>query len=110
MQAKPLPKFGEWDVNDPSSAEDFSIIFNKARTEKKLGSQTDSLSKPESLPNHAAVLGKPPSVSLSLFYAYLQRNVCVVKLGDSTEPSEHQLNMFHKHKQISDFRLLQEKA
>ncbi|KAL9270626.1 NOI4-like protein [Drosera capensis] len=58
--AKPLPKFGEWDVNDPSSAEDFSIIFNKARTEKKLGSQTDSLSKPESLPNHATVLGKPP--------------------------------------------------
>ncbi|GAB2228799.1 hypothetical protein Drorol1_Dr00022930 [Drosera rotundifolia] len=74
--AKPLPKFGEWDVNDPSSAEDFSIIFNKARTEKKLGSQTDSLSKPESLPNHATVLGKPPSVSLSLSYAYLQRNVC----------------------------------
>ncbi|GAB2275005.1 hypothetical protein Dimus_009773 [Dionaea muscipula] len=60
-QAKPLPKFGEWDVNDPSSAEDFSIIFNKARTEKKLGGQTDPPTKPESLPKHATVLGKPSS-------------------------------------------------
>ncbi|GAB2219581.1 hypothetical protein Droror1_Dr00007218 [Drosera rotundifolia] len=30
---------------------------HKARTEKKLGSHTDSLSKPESLPNHATILG-----------------------------------------------------
>ncbi|QCE01944.1 RPM1-interacting protein 4 [Vigna unguiculata] len=34
---RPLPKFGEWDVNDPSSANDFSVIFNKARNEKKYG-------------------------------------------------------------------------
>ncbi|XP_078176309.1 protein NOI4-like isoform X2 [Carex rostrata] len=31
----PLPKFGEWDVNDPASAEGFTVIFNKARDEKK---------------------------------------------------------------------------
>ncbi|CAL0333116.1 unnamed protein product [Lupinus luteus] len=35
---KPLPKFGEWDVNDPASAEGFTVIFNKARDEKKLAS------------------------------------------------------------------------
>ena len=29
----PLPKFGEWDVNDPASAEGFTVIFNKARDE-----------------------------------------------------------------------------
>ncbi|KAJ6410322.1 hypothetical protein OIU84_007136 [Salix udensis] len=32
---RPLPKFGEWDVNNPASAEGFTVIFNKARDEKK---------------------------------------------------------------------------
>ncbi|KAI9125627.1 hypothetical protein K1719_003045 [Acacia pycnantha] len=36
-QGRPLPKFGEWDVNDPASAEGFTVIFNKARDEKKTG-------------------------------------------------------------------------
>ncbi|CAN6804560.1 unnamed protein product [Brassica oleracea] len=26
-----VPKFGEWDVNDPSSAEGFTVIFNKEK-------------------------------------------------------------------------------
>ncbi|KMZ65634.1 RPM1-interacting protein 4-like protein [Zostera marina] len=30
-----LPKFGEWDVNNPASSEGFTMIFNKARDEKK---------------------------------------------------------------------------
>ncbi|KAK7387557.1 hypothetical protein VNO78_28444 [Psophocarpus tetragonolobus] len=38
QQGKPLPKFGEWDVNDPASAEGFTVIFNKARDEKKVAS------------------------------------------------------------------------
>ncbi|XP_020267328.1 RPM1-interacting protein 4-like [Asparagus officinalis] len=37
---RPLPKFGEWDVNDPASAEGFTVIFNKARDEKKTGGST----------------------------------------------------------------------
>ncbi|KAM0987615.1 hypothetical protein ACFX13_011911 [Malus domestica] len=32
-----LPKFGEWDVNDPASAEGFTVIFNKARDDRKSG-------------------------------------------------------------------------
>ncbi|XVF02636.1 hypothetical protein REPUB_Repub04eG0191800 [Reevesia pubescens] len=32
-----LPKFGEWDVNDPASAEGFTAIFNIARDEKRTG-------------------------------------------------------------------------
>lgn len=32
---RPLPKFGEWDVNNPASAEGFTVIFNKARDDKK---------------------------------------------------------------------------
>ena len=35
MQGKPLPKFGEWDVNNPASAEGFTVIFSKASDEKK---------------------------------------------------------------------------
>ncbi|KAI4343128.1 hypothetical protein MLD38_027666 [Melastoma candidum] len=31
----PLPKFGEWDVNNPASADGFTVIFSKARDEKK---------------------------------------------------------------------------
>ncbi|CAN6574079.1 unnamed protein product [Malus baccata var. baccata] len=59
----PLPKFGEWDVNDPASAEGFTVIFNKARTEKQTGGRPDSPSKEDHAYKQGAVLGKPPSVS-----------------------------------------------
>ncbi|XP_065862704.1 protein NOI4 [Euphorbia lathyris] len=45
---RPLPKFGEWDVNDPASAEGFTVIFNKARDEKKTGGNPDSPGKGDS--------------------------------------------------------------
>eukprot|EP00250_Pteridium_aquilinum_P007116 c16904_g1_i1 orf=285-929(-) len=35
--AAPLPKFGDWDVNNPSAGEGFTVIFDKARDEKKTG-------------------------------------------------------------------------
>ncbi|RID58968.1 hypothetical protein BRARA_F02223 [Brassica rapa] len=35
LPGKPLPKFGEWDVNNPASAEGFTVIFSKASDEKK---------------------------------------------------------------------------
>ncbi|VFQ58684.1 unnamed protein product [Cuscuta campestris] len=41
----PLPKFGDWDVNNPSSAEGFTVIFNKARDEKKTGCTTEAPGK-----------------------------------------------------------------
>ncbi|KAJ8615634.1 hypothetical protein MRB53_035006 [Persea americana] len=34
-KGRPLPKFGEWDVNNPASAEGFTVIFSKARDEKR---------------------------------------------------------------------------
>ncbi|KAJ0715705.1 putative RPM1-interacting protein 4/NOI4 [Helianthus annuus] len=37
-----MPMFGDWDVNDPASAEGFTVIFNKARNEKKTGGTSDS--------------------------------------------------------------------
>lgn len=33
-----MPKFGEWDESDPSSADGFTHIFNKVREEKQVGS------------------------------------------------------------------------
>ncbi|KAJ7945491.1 RPM1-interacting protein 4-like [Quillaja saponaria] len=45
---RPLPKFGEWDVNDPASAEGFTVIFNKARDEKKTGAMVGSERKYDS--------------------------------------------------------------
>ncbi|MCL7034147.1 hypothetical protein MKW94_000959 [Papaver nudicaule] len=62
-KGRPLPKFGEWDVNDPASAEGFSVIFNKARDERKAGNKPDSPGKDEtSLYNKPRpVSGKPQS-------------------------------------------------
>lgn len=45
-KGRPLPKFGEWDVNNPSSADGFTVIFAKARDDKKT--------------NKTAVNGGPP--------------------------------------------------
>ncbi|XP_047319442.1 protein NOI4 [Impatiens glandulifera] len=57
-QGRPLPKFGEWDVNDPSSAEGFTVIFNKARNEKKTGANPQSPAK-KSRPQGLHQSGKP---------------------------------------------------
>jgi hypothetical protein len=45
-KGSPLPKFGEWDVNDPASAERFTVIFNKARDEKKTGGNSQGQDMP----------------------------------------------------------------
>lgn len=41
-RGRPLPKFGEWDVNNPASAEGFTVIFSKARDEKKTNGNSRS--------------------------------------------------------------------
>ncbi|AED97726.1 unnamed protein product [Arabidopsis thaliana] len=50
-KGKPLPKFGEWDVNNPASAEGFTVIFSKASDEKKTkkasGAGPNSLVSPQ---------------------------------------------------------------
>ncbi|TQE04226.1 hypothetical protein C1H46_010220 [Malus baccata] len=54
-KGRPLPKFGEWDVNDPASAEGFTVIFNKARDEKKTGGKPESPGKVDPNIRHGAV-------------------------------------------------------
>ncbi|KAH9607200.1 hypothetical protein KSS87_021266, partial [Heliosperma pusillum] len=62
-KGRPLPKFGEWDVNDPSSAEGFTVIFNKARDEKKTGGKPDSPgnSQPSTKPGMDPTKSQPVS-------------------------------------------------
>ena len=60
-KGRPLPKFGEWDVNDPASAEGFTVIFNKARDEKKTGGKPESPGKVEAPVKHGVEpSSKPP--------------------------------------------------
>jgi len=63
-----LPKFGEWDVNDPSSAEGFTVIFNKARNEKKGGGKSDSPGKDEPGYNKNGEVLEKPAKKMVLLY------------------------------------------
>ena len=58
-----MPKFGEGDVNDPASAEGFTVIFNKARDEKKTGGKPESPSKADPNTKYAVDPMKPQAVS-----------------------------------------------
>lgn len=66
-----MPKFGEWDVNDPASAEGFTVIFNKARDEKKTGGKPGSPGK--SSEGHVKSGGGDPSKPqpVSFFFLFL---------------------------------------
>ncbi|XP_038990538.1 protein NOI4-like [Hibiscus syriacus] len=61
-KGRPLPKFGEWDVNDPASAEGFTVIFNKARDEKKTGGKTEPAANADANSKPGADPGKPQQV------------------------------------------------
>ncbi|KAK3021558.1 hypothetical protein RJ639_046506 [Escallonia herrerae] len=65
-KGQPLPKFGEWDVNDPASADGFTVIFNKARDEKKTGGKPESPGKADKNFKHGVDAVKPQAVSCSL--------------------------------------------
>ncbi|XP_073017674.1 protein NOI4-like [Primulina eburnea] len=49
-KGRPLPKFGEWDVNNPASADGFTVIFAKARDEKKATGTAASMAAPSPPP------------------------------------------------------------
>lgn len=55
-----LPKFGDWDVNDPTSSEGFTVIFNKARDEKKTGGKPESPTTTDPGFKHATATVKQP--------------------------------------------------
>ncbi|KAG6588926.1 Protein NOI4, partial [Cucurbita argyrosperma subsp. sororia] len=49
-KGRPLPKFGEWDVNNPASAEGFTVIFSKARNEKKSNEASGNIAAKNNAP------------------------------------------------------------
>ncbi|WKA04283.1 hypothetical protein VitviT2T_022336 [Vitis vinifera] len=51
-KGRPLPKFGEWDVNNPASAEGFTVIFSKARDEKKTNGAAAGGGGAQNIDNH----------------------------------------------------------
>ncbi|KAH9322573.1 hypothetical protein KI387_017212, partial [Taxus chinensis] len=50
-RSSPLPKFGDWNEKDPTSADDFTHIFNKRRQEKLTGVSTVP-AMPTGTPSH----------------------------------------------------------
>ncbi|KAK8506467.1 hypothetical protein V6N13_016339 [Hibiscus sabdariffa] len=68
-KGRPLPKFGEWDVNDPASAEGFTVIFNKARDEKKTGGKPESPAKADPAVKPGADLSKPQPKKMVLLHS-----------------------------------------
>ena len=51
MQSQPdkgaaVPRFGEWDENDPASADNYTHIFNKVREEKISGTPNNITADP----------------------------------------------------------------
>ncbi|KAL6551445.1 hypothetical protein OROGR_007599 [Orobanche gracilis] len=46
-KGRPLPKFGDWDENNPASADGYTVIFSKAMADKKAeGSAASSAAAP----------------------------------------------------------------
>ena len=74
-KGRPLPKFGEWDVNDPASAEGFTVIFNKARDEKKTGGNsrtTESPGKEDQSLKSSTYSTKPTAVRFLCLWCSIQ--------------------------------------
>ncbi|KAB2000153.1 hypothetical protein ES319_D12G212300v1 [Gossypium barbadense] len=57
-KGKALPKFGEWDLKDPATADGFTVIFNKARNEKK--TRATAPPPPSIVPQKVDTVNKPP--------------------------------------------------
>lgn len=60
-----MPKFGEWDVNDPASAEGFTVIFNKARDDKRTSDTAGTIASPQRNDNaykQTETYQRPPKV------------------------------------------------
>ncbi|KAJ6314758.1 hypothetical protein OIU78_018275 [Salix suchowensis] len=78
-QGRPLPKFGEWDVNNPASAEGFTVIFSKARDEKKSGTASGAGAASQRKTNSSQANSQyPPPVSEEMVLLFLRP---VVALG-----------------------------
>lgn len=58
-----MPKFGEWDVNNPASADGFTVIFAKAKDDKGGGAANGGKQANNSKPQN----GKPKVWTLRFY-------------------------------------------
>ncbi|KAD6119997.1 hypothetical protein E3N88_11268 [Mikania micrantha] len=58
-----VPRFGEWDENNPSSGDNYTHIFNKVREERATGSPMPS--GPDARPNYSAPRNQKPNKKVS---------------------------------------------
>ncbi|KAH7294295.1 hypothetical protein KP509_28G064700 [Ceratopteris richardii] len=65
----PLPKFGDWNEQDPASGEGFTAIFNQARDDRKPGGPTRIPAEAPNPPgmDHGDKIGKNEQSKLSIF-------------------------------------------
>ncbi|KAH6788225.1 hypothetical protein C2S52_007777 [Perilla frutescens var. hirtella] len=56
---KALPKFGSWDVNNPAAAGQYSMIFDRARNEKRANPAPRLASDKPSFSSKDVSLAKP---------------------------------------------------
>ena len=61
-KGRPLPKFGEWDVNNPATAEGYTVIFSKARDEKKTNAAGNGTASQQNASRPRENYQIPPSV------------------------------------------------
>ncbi|TQD70867.1 hypothetical protein C1H46_043599 [Malus baccata] len=71
-KGRPLLKFRNWDVNYPTSAEGFTVIFNKVRVDKK-ASTTHLHSRSSAAALHRHPASQTQSSQNSAFSAALRR-------------------------------------
>jgi RPM1-interacting protein 4 len=71
-----VPKFGDWDENNPSSADGYTHIFNKVREEKQIGEGKMPGMPTES--SNAYVRKQTPSDSAKVCHDSLSITKCII--------------------------------
>ncbi|KAG7022694.1 hypothetical protein SDJN02_16428, partial [Cucurbita argyrosperma subsp. argyrosperma] len=72
-KGRPLPKFGEWDVNNPASAEGFTVIFSKARNEKKSNEASGNIAAKNNAPEPEENYQYSPMNFLQILVFWMQK-------------------------------------
>ncbi|CAA6668391.1 unnamed protein product [Spirodela intermedia] len=62
-----VPKFGDWDENDPTSADNFTGIFKKVRDERKDGGKPPMISTDPEFEDNLRRSGKTSDTGCSCF-------------------------------------------
>lgn len=83
-----LPKFGEWDEKNPAAAEGFTVIFDRARDNKKNGGGTGTPNNVIPQQNQNQYQNKKHEAAKKNHeHKYPRKQVCLVKFCFVLHPS-----------------------